>query len=166
MKKIMLIVGMILCVAVIGSVFAVAVYDAQQATATVTADTYIELGWDGTADTNLVLEPGITQIYTVNLTVDKSASVTDTSTFRVVCANTSETVTLGQVSVVVCEDNLGVDAVDGDSDNVTVSGNNTTITGITQNTTYYIAVTLAANATEEQVTNCGGTMTLSFNVAE
>ena len=160
MKKILLIVGMILCVAVIGSVFAVAVFSANDATATITAEPYITLGWDGTAEASFVLEPGVKQIYTVNLTVDKSTNG-GTATFSVVCEDdTTNSKDLENVTITVCSDALGTTAVTGA--NVTTNDNDTSISGLSANATYYIAIVLDAGADADDIADCGGTMTLSF----
>lgn len=161
MKKILLIVGMILCVGVIGSVFAVSVYNATS-TETVTAQDYIYLTFDGTAEVDVVLTKGEKYVYNVYLTVD-SNNENCSGTFSVVCEDeeSPSTKSLTDVTVTVCSDPAGNTAVTGA--NVTTSGKNTTISGITTNTNYYIAILLDGEADATQVTNCGGKMTLSFN---
>lgn len=156
MKKIMLIVGMILCVAVIGSVFAVAVMNAQSA-ATFSADGYIYLGFDGTSSNGIVLSSGVVTPFTVVLTVD--SNVANTGTLTITFADGADK-NLDDVSFGVYSDSNCMTAL---TTNVTTEDKVITITGISgESTTIYVGVMLKANADADEINDCGGTMTLHF----
>lgn len=160
MKKTLLIIAIVLCIAVAGAAIAVTWNDASNVTGTLTADSYLELSLDNCSTTAISLTEGSYSYYTIQCDVSKSANAGDNDcTLTVTLADTSESVTLDAVTI----------SVYSDSNYQTLVSNGTrkgagaiTVTGIQATSTYYVKLSLDTGLNEAQTAAVGGTMTLSF----
>ena len=160
MKKTLLIIAIVLCVAVAGTALALTVNNASNVTGTLTADSYLALSLDGSSSAaSISVADGDPGYYTIVCNVTKSASVTDNGTLTITLANTSESVTLGAVTVTLYEDELHNTPVTSGSRK---GAGTITVSNISTTTTYYAVVTLDSGLNENQTNAVGGTMTLSF----
>ena len=153
MKKILLIVAVVLCVAVAGTALAVTYNSATNATGTLTADTYLALSLDSCSTTALHLTAGEATVYNIVCGVSKSTNA-PTADLRITLADASVSNTLEAVTF-----NLYTDSGCTAPATYTVNNGVYTITGITTDTTYYARFYVANNADTATI---GGTMTLSL----
>ena len=168
MKKILLIVAVVLCVAVAGTALAATYRSAENVSGTLTADKYIALSLDECSTANLTLLAGDQVTYELEYSVDKSATA-PTATLTIAFADTSESVNLDEVEISLFKNEacsipvkLNGTALDDDAGTaVTQTGAGTiTITDLEAGDTYYVLFYIAdAAATLE---NIGGTMTLNL----
>lgn len=98
MKKILLIVAVVLCIAVAGTALAVTYRSANNETGALTADKYIYLDMGGTAGASLTLLAGDQVTYHVACDIDRSATA-PTATLTVTFTDTSESVNLDDVQI-------------------------------------------------------------------
>ena len=160
MKKTLLIIAVVLCIAVAGAAIAVTWNDPDPVTGTLTADSYLELSLDQCSTTAISLTEGSYSYYTIQCDVTKSISAgTNNCTLTVTLEDTSESVTLDSVTVSVYSDSNYQTLV---ANGTTTGEGSITVTGITETSTYYVKLSLADGLTEAQTEAVGGTMTLSF----
>lgn len=158
MKKVILLIGVILCVAVIGSVLAVAVYDANDIEGSISTDTYLYLSLDSSASSGVTLEKGVQKIVPIVMSIDQNDANWGTATLTItpsaVSGKSIEKVTIGIYSDETCKTVLAGANVD---DNGVI-----TYAGVTTGKTVYVSLLLAEDASEEEVTNTSGNLTCSF----
>ncbi len=168
MKKILLILAIVVCVAVAGSALAVAYYDAQSVSGTITTDSYMVLSFDGSSTaTALSLDAATPSYYTIVCKMDKSAGATGTGTLTIALKpDTENNKTLANVSVALFTDSayttpLQVNSADavlnGAAANASIS-----VANIPATTTYYAKITLASGLTQEQLGAIAGELQLDF----
>jgi hypothetical protein len=160
MKKILLIVAVVLCVAVAGAAIAVTYNDATTINGTLTADSYLELSLDNCSTTAINLVEGEPTKYTIqcDLTKSENGLGDGTCTLTITLANGVST-DLDDVTIAIYTDPNCTIAVEG----ATRKGEGAvTVTGITTSKTYYAKLTLDNGLDESETANVGGTMTLSF----
>ncbi len=158
MKKTILLIGIILCIAVIGSVLAVAVYDANDIEGSISTDTYLYLGLNSSAGTGVILSAGVPKIVPIVLSVDTNAENWGSGTLTITPAAQSEK-NIEKVTIGIYSDAAGNTAL---TDNVSIDKGVITVTGISEGTTVYVKLLLAEDATQDEVKATGGTLTCSF----
>lgn len=168
MKKILLIVAVVLCLAIAGTALAATYRSAENVSGTLTADKYIALSLEECSTANLTLLAGDQVTYELEYAVERSATA-PTATLTIELEDTSESVTLDEVQVALFKNaecsvpvKLNGTALDDDAGTAVVQdGEGTiTITGLQAGDTYYVRFYIAdAEATLE---NIGGTMTLNL----
>ncbi len=174
MKKILLIVAIVVCVAVAGTALALTTYnDATPLGGTLTADTYLSLSLDDCSTTALALEVGeYSDAYTIDYDIAKSASVTPSATLTIALADAGAGHDLDDVTIALFTNSnfstplkLGTNATTGaiDQENgtaATLTGAGTiTITGLNASGVIYARFYVDGNADADDV---GGTMTLNL----
>lgn len=159
MKKTILLIGIILCIAVIGSVLAVAVYDADDITGSVSTDTYLYLTMNSTEGQSVTLQTGVPTILPIVLGVDSNDSSWGSGKLTITPAAAADK-SIAKVTIGIYSDETASTAI---TENATTDGNGViTLTGITEGQTVYVKLLLAADATQTEVTNTQGTLTCSF----
>lgn len=164
MKKILLILAVVVCVAVAGSALAVAYNNATSKVGHISADTYIALDWgaNNSSTTSLELEEGVPSYYTIDCTVVKSTNAAATGTLTIALQDSNEAnKSLDNVTVTLYSDSNYQNAVAGKTQK---GEGSITITGLTANATYYAKVSVDDGLTNEQLQAVAGTMTLSLAV--
>lgn len=165
MKKLIVLICMVLCVAVIGSVLAIAVYDAPEQNGSIGTDTYLYLTMNSSRGTAITLTKGVAQVLPIVLGVESNQTNAEgtpdwgTATLTI-DAKASEGKSIENVTITLCSDQEGNTEIKGS--NVAVSGKTITMTGITAGQTVYVKLLLSAEATEEQVNATNGTLTCTF----
>lgn len=159
MKKTILLIGIILCIAVIGSVLAVAVYDANDITGSVSIDTYLYLTMNSTKGQSVTLQAGVPTILPIVLGVDSNDSSWGSGKLTITPAALTDK-SIDKVTIGVYSDATGSTAI---TDDITKDDNGViTLSNITEGKTVYVVLTLAADATQDEVGNTQGTLTCSF----
>ncbi len=161
MKKLILIIGIVLCIAVIGSVFAIAVYDAQPSTGTIGADTYVYLTLENpTGTTGCQLERGIPVIIPIVLGIEKNDDAWGTATLTVTPTAVGEGKNIDNVEITMWSNSTCTTAVEGLATDESTGA--MTLTGITAGKTVYVRLVLDAAATQDQVTNTNGNLNVKL----
>lgn len=159
MKKLVLIIGIILCIAVIGSVFAVAVYDAQDATGSLGADTYVYLTLENpTGTTGCQLEKGIPVIIPIVVGIEQNDADWGTATLTVTPSAQAEK-SIENVEITMWSNEACTTSVEGLA---TADNGVMTLTGITEGTTVYVRLVLDNDATQEQVKAAAGVLNIKL----
>lgn len=169
MKKVLLIVAIVVCVAVAGTALAVTSFQsATPKTGTLTADSYLKLSLDDCSTTGLQLEPGVPTVYTIDYDITKSASVTPNATLTIALAADQEKNLTGLSVALFTDENCTValklnsstNVIDAEGTAATLSGAGTlTVAGLSADGVIYARFLLAEDVT---VANIGGTMTLNL----
>ena len=169
MKKIVfLVIGMVLCLAVVGGAIAVEYYDAPDKNGTLTADSCIKLSLDNSTAINaLELAVGDPKYYEVKAEVIKSASAgaaTGCLTFTLDNLADAQTVkSAANVKIDVYSDLARTDLLKTQTGTGSVS-----IQGIAETTSYYLTITLLGPAEGEysaaELAAIGGKLNVSFIV--
>ena len=158
MKKILLIVAVVLCVAVAGTAFAITRNQADPVNGTLAADTMFVLSLDSCSTANIALTAGTPTEYTIQCDITKSNSANYNGTLTVTLADSAPK-DLDDVTITLYSDAQHEHEVA----NATCTGAGSfTVTGISASTPYYALITLANNLSESDTQNVGGTMTLAF----
>ncbi|MBQ9145277.1 MAG: hypothetical protein IJX70_02265 [Clostridia bacterium] len=175
MKKIVfLVIGMVLCLAVVGGVIAVEYFDAAPDVDNLQADTAIRLSLnDSTNISAFTLEVGQARPYTIVAEVEKSASAVGTGTLTVALADVAgdpTSLSAANVEIRLYSDQARQNLVKIDeNDAIQVGAGTLTITGIDATTNYYMSITLLPKAegsyTADELAAIGGLITISFVVA-
>lgn len=166
MKKILLIVAVVVCVAVAGTALALTQFNsATPVSGTLTADTYLALDWGECTTGDLVLEEGVYTTYTIAYTVTKSTNA-PAGTLTLSISNSAPK-SVEYVNVALFTDsncttplklNATTRAIDAEGTAVTQNGQGTiTINGLTADGIIYARFGLSSGATVSEV---GGSMTL------
>lgn len=161
MKKLIILISIILCLAVIGSVLAIDVYDATPIEGGVNTDTYLYLSLNSERGTGITLNKNNATLIPIVLGVDTnetdwSGSATLTITPQAVGnEKTIEHVTIGYYSDSGCTKTVG---------SVSDAGV-FTYSGITSGTTVYVKIEYVENVTAAQVNATQGKLVCTFNVA-
>lgn len=162
MKKLIVLICMVLCIAVIGSVLAIAVYDAPAINdGSIGTDTYLYLTMNSSRGKAITLTKGVAQVLPIVLGVESNQ--TDdwgTATLTIDARANGEGKNIDNVTITLCSDREGNTPIEGS--NVTVSGKTITMTGITEGQTVYVKLLLNAEATETQVNATNGILTCTF----
>ena len=169
MKKIILIIALVLCVAVAGTALALTTFNnASDVTGTLTADTYLSLSLDSCSTTALQLEVGTYSTpYTIDYDVTKSTNApTATLTLTLAAANEK---TLNGVTVTLWTDsnctvplklNTTTHVIDAEGTAASLTGaGSISVAGLTTDGLIYAKFYLDSNATASAI---GGTMTLNL----
>ena len=168
MKKILLILAVVVCVAVAGTALAVTTYNsAQQKTGTLTADTYLKLSLEDCSETGLTLVKGEYVTYTIDYDVTKSTNAPNARLNITLAATTGLNLTGMTVDLFTdsqCTTPLKIDAtshaIDAEGTAVTQSGAGTIyISGLSTSGLIYARFHLSEEA---NVSSIGGTMTLNL----
>lgn len=159
MKKILIVVAIVLCLAVAGAALAVSYNSATPVTGSLVADQYIKLSLDECSEDDITINPGTPVIYTIQCDMIRSATVTNTGTLTITLTD-GDTQDLDDVTVALFEDFACTRPIEGKS----ITGANTlTITGIdAEETIIYARISVPSTLGQGDCEDCGGTMTLSF----
>lgn len=164
MKKLIVLICMVLCIAVIGSVLAIAVYDAPAINdGSIATDTYLYLTMNSSRGKAITLTKGVAQVLPIVLGVESNQTDAEgtanwgTATLTI-AATASEGKSIENVTITLCSDREGNTPIEG----VAVSGKTITMTGITAGQTVYVKLLLSAEATEAQVNATNGILTCTF----
>ena len=165
MKKILLILAIVVCVGVTGTALALTNYhSADSITGTVAADSALILSLGQCVDTDIELEPGVPEKYTIVCDVTRSAHAgNQTGTLTITLANAGGGQDLDDVTVtlynnIACSEEYAIEG------KVQHGAGTITITGISVSTTYYALIT-TPNLSDDDAEDVGGTMTLHFVLA-
>lgn len=158
MKKLVLIIGIVLCIAIIGSVFAIAVYDARDIEGTVGTDTYLYLTLDTTASTGVQLEKGVPTIIPIVLGIDTNETGSWGSATMTVKATEQEGKKIDKVEITLWANSSCTQAIDG----LSAGTNEWTLTGITTGRTIYVKLVLSDDATEADIKEAGGNLNVKL----
>ena len=164
MKKILLILAVVVCVAVAGSALAVAYYNASDISGTVSADKFVVLTLANSSDISEIgLVAGQSTIYRIQCDVTTSSTNEANGTLTVEI-EPDATKNLTGVTVALYTDSGCTQAVVGKSIS-NAAGGSFTVTGIDSSRTYYAKVTFDGAANAEALANISGVMTISFEQA-
>lgn len=162
MKRILLIIAVVLCVGIAVSALALEYNSATPKTGTLTADSMFELTLNSTASSSVRLTPGVPTVYPLVCGFDGSPSApqsgvgTLTITLADTIVNSMDLITVTVYSDAGCASPLA---------GKTQTGAGTiTISGITAQTTYYLAISVESGYTDS--TGIGGTIQFAFVDAE
>lgn len=139
-KLILLVVGMVLCLALVGGALAVNYYSAPDKTGTLTADSCIKLSLDkSTSTTALVLDTNDPKYYEVVAEVSKSASVPadQSGTLTITLADLDSTKLATKVKVDVYSDMARTALI-----KTQTGAGAITIDGVTETKSYYLTISL------------------------
>lgn len=166
MKKILLIIAVVLCVAVAGTALATTVYyNAQNVSGSVTADTYVELSLDGSSDLDeIALVPGQPVIYKISCGVTTSATNEANGTLTVTTTAATGDYNLTGVTVALYTDSACTTAALNDSSEpISIIGAGSfAVEDIDESTNYWAKVTFAGAANEAALAQVNGTMRIEF----
>lgn len=158
MKKLVLIIGIVLCIAVIGSVFALAIYDASPAEGTIGADTSVYLTLkNNETTTGFTLEKGVPTVIGLTISIEQNDSSWGTATLTVV-AKAQDGMDISKVTITMWANQACTTPLDT---NNTVDGT-WTKTGITASQLAYIKIEIAEDATQQDIGKIGGQLTLTL----
>lgn len=162
MKKLIVLICMVLCVAVIGSVLAIAVYDATAVTDTIGTDGHIYLSIN-TEDNveNFTLEKGIPTVVAITFGVGKNSSEWGSTVAGKLTINVEKNgdKVLDNIEYGFYSDSNATQPMTDETTekNTFVKSNITAET-----TTVYVRLFLKADATQTEVTAAGGKLVCSF----
>lgn len=159
MKKMLLIVAVVLCVAIAGTALAVSYNSASNVTGTLTADTYLLLGLESCSEAAITVNPGTPQVYTIQCDVTKVGTFADTATLTITLTDAGSGQDLDDVTVALFTDAECTSAVAGKT---STGAGTISVTGITATTTYYAKISVPSSLGEDECDAVGGTMTLAF----
>lgn len=160
--KTICLVGMILCVLLVGVAFGLEYYNAANKGGTLTADSYLQFSFGG-SDTaeNVTVSSTTPTKYKLVLSAEGSTGATDKSgKLTITLANTSETATLAKVTVTLYSDEMLTTPVEGKTQTgagtITVDFDGTT-------KTYWLGITVPTNITATELENVGGMITAKLH---
>lgn len=168
MKKILLIIAVVVCVAVAGTALALTTFNsASNVTGTLTADSYLGLSLESCSTTGLELVAGEYTTYTIDYDVTKSTSAPTaklTITLAATDAHNLTGVTLALFSDSNCTTPLKINttthAIDAEGTQVSITGAGSAyIQGLATDGLIYARFYLSE---ESEADSIGGTMTLSL----
>lgn len=160
MKKLIILISIILCLAVIGSVLAIAVYDATPIGGGVNTDTYLYLSLNSERGTGVTLNKNNATLIPIVLGIDTNEeSWTGSATLTIKPeaveeGKTIEHVTIGYYSDLDCTKAVG-----------SVSDAGVFTYSVSKGTTVYVKIEYEANVTAAQVNATNGKLVCTFNVA-
>ena len=162
-KLLFLMVGMIVCLSIIGGALAVNYFNATPATGTIRSDKVVELSLGQSTPMNsITLEEGVAKNYDVVATVDKSATAEANGTLVITLSDTSVSVLANKIKIDVY---ASADRT-GEALHSITGADDITITGIDETTTYYLSITLLdkldASYTQQELALIGGSINISF----
>ena len=162
-KLLFLMVGMIVCLTIIGGALAVNYFNATPDTGTIAGDKVVKLSLGQSTPMNsITLEEGVAKNYDVVATVEKSSTAQPNGTLVITLSDTSVSVLADyiQIDVYASADRTGdvLYSITGADD--------ITIQNISVTTTYYLSITLLdkvdASYTAEELAEIGGNINISF----
>lgn len=169
-KLIFLVVGMVLCLALVGGALAVNYYSAPNKNGTLTADSCIKLSLDKSTNIGaLELDTNDPKYYEVVAEVDKSASVAadQGGTLTITLSNLSAVELATKVKVAVYRDMARTDLFKSQTGAGVI-----TIENVTATTSYYLTISLLGPEEDgtgsydaEALAAIGGTLNVRFVVA-
>ena len=169
MKKILLILAIVVCVAVAGSALAVAYNSASNLEGTLTADSYLALSLDSCSTAALHLKAGDYVTYDLNYAITKSEHAPAAELSIALAADTANEKNLTGVQVALFKDsacttplklNATSKVIDDEGTAATLNGAGTIeIKGLEEGDHIYARFFLPEDAT---VASIGGTMTLNL----
>lgn len=160
--KTLCLVGMVLCVLLVGVAFGLEYYNAASKGGTLTADSYLQFKFDGSDTAEQVTVSSTTpQKYKLVLSAEGSALVNDKSgQLLITLANVDTTTTLAKVTVTLYSDEMLTTPVNNATQtgagSITVAFNGTT-------TTYWLGITVPSSITSTELDNVGGTITAKLH---
>ena len=165
--KTICLVGMILCVLLVGVAFGLEYYNAANKGGTLTADSYLQFKFEGSDTAERVTVSSTTPTkYKLVLSAEGSASATDKSgQLSITLANTSETTTLQNVTVTLYTDEMLTTPVTGKAQTGagTITVDSIDLSETT--TTYWLGITVPSSITVDELNNVGGTITARLHKA-
>ena len=169
-KLIFLVVGMVLCLALVGGALAVNYYSAPNKNGTLTADSCIKLSLDKSTNIGaLTLDTNDPKYYEVVAEVNKTASVAaeQGGTLTISLSNLSASQLATKVKVAVYSDLARTVLIKDQTGTGTI-----TIQNVTTTTSYYLTISLLGPEEDgtgsydaEALAAIGGTLNVSFVVA-
>lgn len=165
MKKLIIVIAMLLCVATIGAVFALAIFDSTPVTGTITSDDYLFLEMNSDLSNSLELTKGMNVVKTIDIHI---RSVNKTNAYLKIYTLSKENKNLSNVKFSLysskdCDTLLK----DLNGNDCTIQGNGTIIYLIPDNIdttlTLYLKIQLNSNITESEYEQTGGLLRLSLS---
>lgn len=162
-KLLFLMVGMIVCLSIIGGALAVNYFKAPPANGTIAGDKVVKLSLGQSTPMNsITLEEGVAKNYDVVATVEKSSTAQANGTLVIALTNKSGEVLADniQIDVYASADRTGVPSY-------SITGaDDITIQNISATRTYYLSITLLdkpdESYTAEELALIGGNINISF----
>ena len=156
-------VGMIVCLTIIGGALAVNYFNATPDTGTIAGDKVVKLSLgQSTPMTSITLEEGVAKNYDVVATVDTSSTGVADGTLVITLSNTSASVLANKIKIDVY---TSADRTGDFLDTITGAGT-ITIENISETRTYYLSITLLENGdasyTADELAKIGGNINISF----
>ena len=160
--KTLCLVGMVLCVLLVGVAFGLEYYNAASKGGTLTADSYLQFKFDGSDTAEQVTVSSTTpQKYKLVLSAEGSTSVTDKSgQLLITLTNSSETITLEKVTVTLYSDEMLTTPVAG---KIQTGAGSITIDFDGSQKTYWLGITVPPSITANELENVGGTITAKLH---
>lgn len=159
MKKLIILISIILCLAVIGSVLAIAVYDATPIEGGVNTDTYLYLSLNSERGTGVTLNKNNATLIPIVLGIDTNKeSWTGSATLTIKPEAVGEGKTIEHVTIGYYSDLDCTKAVGSVSEGVFTYS-------VSEGTTVYVKIEYVENVTAAQVNATNGKLVCSFNVA-
>lgn len=159
MKKLILMISIILCIAVIGSVLAIAVYDAADIEGGVNTDTYLYLSLNSTRGTGVTLNKNTATLIPIVLGVDTNDSDwSGSATLTITPQAVGENKNIENVDISYYSDSECTTTVGSVSDGVFTYS-------VTAGTTIYVRIAYKENVTAAQINATNGKLVCTFNVA-
>ncbi len=166
MKKLILMIGIILCIAVIGSVLAIAVYDAGDITGTVTADDYIYLSLGAENDIKqFTLIKGQDCVIPIVLSVDRPLDSSNEGKLTITAAAKAAT-----DDITYTLENITIALYDG-KDKATATklagleSNQLVLDNVSESKTVYVIISFKDNVTEKEIEVTAGSLSCDFKVS-
>lgn len=165
MKKLILVIAMVLCIAVISGVFALAVFNADPIVGTITTDDYLFLEMNSEFSANLELLKGTPTVKAINIRV---RSIEKTDAYLKISTVSKENKNLSNVSFELYSSSDCANILKDESgSDCKLVGDGTITYVIPQNTdtsiTVYLKILLDDNITESEFDMTGGKLTLSLS---
>lgn len=166
MKKLILMISIILCIAVIGSVLAIAVYGAGDITGTVTADDYIYLSLGAENDNKqFTLIKGQDCVIPIVLSVDRPSDSSNKGKLTITAApkavTDNVTYTLDYVDIALYD---GKDKATAEK-KADLTSNQLVLDNVSESKTVYVIISFKADVTEKQVEVTAGSLSCDFKVS-
>jgi len=162
MKKILLIIAVVLCLAVAGTALAVTYNSSDPVTGDLKANSYLKLSLDSCSTADITINPGTPVVYTIQCdvtSIQENEVSPKTGTLTITLADAGAGQDLDDVTVALFTDAACTAAVAGKTQ---TGAGAITVTDISATTTYYAKISVPSALDEAGCEACGGTMTLSF----
>ena len=158
MKKVLLIIAVVLCVGVAATALGFEFNGAKPKTGVLTADKAIMLTLDSSASSSVLLTPGVTNVYPLSCGFERSATATQSVSGELtITLSNSGNYKMDEVSVTVYSDEECLSPLTGKT---RTGAGAITIQNITQNTTFYIGISVPNDIEDPSTT--GGKINFAF----